>query len=186
MPAFAKSADFAIDKPAGKACPNLRDDFRCGIHQSLRDKGFPGCTVFDCFGAGQHLTQVTFAGRTWRSSPGTTRETVAVFPIMRALHELLYYMAEAIEVAPTDGLRSAYNRIEEITRQRAADLARVDTDALRGEINPLLLAASRAHRTPPGPDHRGAHLFGADLRGARLRNASLRGAVLIGADLRKA
>jgi hypothetical protein len=31
-PAFAKSSDFAIDKPAGRACPNLQDDFRCGIH----------------------------------------------------------------------------------------------------------------------------------------------------------
>ena len=68
-PAFAASADFAIDKPAGVACPNLADDFRCGIHAQLRDRGFPGCTVFDCFGAGQHITQGTFGGRTWRESP---------------------------------------------------------------------------------------------------------------------
>lgn len=186
MPAFTKSSDFAIDKPAGKACPNLRDDFRCGIHDKLRDKGFPGCTVFDCFGAGQQLTQVTFAGKTWTSSPETARGIGAVFPIMRALHELLYYLAEAIEVAPADGLRSAYNRISETTRLPAADLAHVDVDAVRGEINPLLTAASQARRTPPGPDHRGAQLFGADLRGANLRNASLRGALLIGADLRRA
>lgn len=67
-PAFAATADFAIDKPAGVPCPNLRDDFRCGIHARLRDRGFAGCTVFDCFGAGQQLTQVTFAGRPWRES----------------------------------------------------------------------------------------------------------------------
>ena len=30
--AFAASADFAIDKAAGQPCPNLRADFRCGIH----------------------------------------------------------------------------------------------------------------------------------------------------------
>ena len=29
---FSRSADFAIDKPAGEACPNLSADFRCGIH----------------------------------------------------------------------------------------------------------------------------------------------------------
>ena len=35
-PAFAASADFAIDKPAGHACPHLRDDALCGIHAELR------------------------------------------------------------------------------------------------------------------------------------------------------
>jgi uncharacterized membrane protein len=50
---FAASADFAIDKPAGAVCPNLEADFRCGIHARLRAEGFPGCTAYDCFGAGQ-------------------------------------------------------------------------------------------------------------------------------------
>nr|BFE68040.1 hypothetical protein GCM10020092_013410 [Actinoplanes digitatis] len=49
-PAFARSADFAIDKPAGRPCPNLAEDFRCGIHERLPEKGFRGCVVFDCFG----------------------------------------------------------------------------------------------------------------------------------------
>ena len=66
-PAFAASADFAIDKPAGHPCPNLQEeDFRCGIHDRLRERGFPGCTVFDCFGAGQQVAQVTFGGRDLR------------------------------------------------------------------------------------------------------------------------
>ena len=41
VPAFAASADFAIDKPAGVPCPNLQPDSRCGIHESLRPRGFP-------------------------------------------------------------------------------------------------------------------------------------------------
>ncbi len=52
---FAASADFAIDKDAGKPCENLQSDFRCGIHNSLRQRGFRGCTVYDCFGAGQKV-----------------------------------------------------------------------------------------------------------------------------------
>ena len=51
--AFTRSADFAFDKPAGDPCVNLLDDFRCDIHPDLRDRGFKGCTVFDCLGAGQ-------------------------------------------------------------------------------------------------------------------------------------
>jgi len=33
---------------------------RCGTHDALREQGFPGCDVFDCFGAGQHVVQVAF------------------------------------------------------------------------------------------------------------------------------
>src|SRR3954465_15143997 len=94
-PAFAASADFAIDKPAGRACPNLQDDFRCGIHAQLRERGFPGCTVFDCFGAGQQLTQTTFGGQSWREAPEPAASQFAVFPVMRQLHEMLWYLTEA-------------------------------------------------------------------------------------------
>ena len=86
MPAFAASADFAIDKPAGDPCPNLRADFRCGIHTELRDRGFPGCTVYDCFGAGQQIAQETFGGRDWRTHPELAAAMFASFGVMRELH----------------------------------------------------------------------------------------------------
>jgi len=56
---FAASSDFAMNKEAGKPCQNLREDFRCGVHSSLRERGFRGCTVYDCFGAGQKVSQMT-------------------------------------------------------------------------------------------------------------------------------
>ncbi len=88
-PAFAASTDFAIDKPAGQPCPNLRTEFGCSIHDSLRKRGFPGCVAFDCFGAGQQVVQVTFAGRTWRQDPEIAESMFAVFAVMRQLMELL-------------------------------------------------------------------------------------------------
>jgi hypothetical protein len=63
VPAFSASSDFAIDKAAGQPCPNLRADFACAIHDRLRQRGFPGCAVYDCFGAGQQVAQVTFNGQ---------------------------------------------------------------------------------------------------------------------------
>jgi len=39
-PAFERSSDFAIDKPAGRPCPHLQADSRCGIHPRLRGEGF--------------------------------------------------------------------------------------------------------------------------------------------------
>ena len=95
-PAFSVSADFAIDKPAGQPCPHLHASFRCGIHDGLRRQGFPGCAAYDCFGAGQRVSQVIFAGRDWRQNPQAAAQMFAVFAIMRQLHELLWYLTAAL------------------------------------------------------------------------------------------
>ncbi|MFE9634375.1 pentapeptide repeat-containing protein [Streptomyces sp. NPDC006463] len=190
---FAKSNDFAVDKPAGTPCKNLREDFRCGIHTRLRDSGFQGCTVFDCFGAGQQVSQVTFGGRDWRSDPGTARRMFDAFPVMRQLHELLFYLAEALtlpDAAPVHAqLRDALAETEAWTRAEAQALADLDVGALRQKINTLLLKTSELVRAKvPGrkKNHRGADLMGARLSGADLRGANLRGAYLIAADLSRA
>jgi uncharacterized protein YjbI with pentapeptide repeats len=190
---FAASADFAVDKPAGKACSNLQQDFRCGIHSELRQKGFSGCTVFDCFGAGQKVSQGTFGGRDWRADPATAKQMFAVFPVMRQLHELLWYLAEALTLAPAEPihpeLRKAFTATEQLTLGRPEELAGVDVAAHRSDVNVLLLRTSELVRAEvPGKkkDRRGADLIGAKLKGANLRGASLRGAYLIGADLRSA
>ncbi|MFF9896734.1 pentapeptide repeat-containing protein [Streptomyces longispororuber] len=187
---FSRSSDFPVNKSAGSPCGNLLDDFRCGIHERLRDKGYNGCTVFDCFGAGQKVSQVTFKGVSWREEPGSARAMYEVFFVVRHLQELLKYVAQALDLAAARPvhreLRSAYDRIDALTRDTAEVLLAVDVDALRGEVNPLLLRASELARAAvPGrkKDHRGAHLMGARLRGAKLRGASLRGALLIAADL---
>ncbi|OZM80334.1 pentapeptide repeat-containing protein [Pseudonocardia sp. MH-G8] len=186
---FAASADFAVDKPAGTPCRNLREDFRCGIHGQLRESGYPGCTVYDCFGAGQQVVQVTFGGRDWRRSPGEAAQMFAVFPVMRTLHELLRYLTEARalpQAAPLhDELDDALAATDRLTRLDPAGLAELDVEAHRREVSELLLRVSERAR-PQGRNHRGADLVGADLRGARLRGANLRGALLVGADLREA
>jgi hypothetical protein len=191
-PAFAKSSDFAFDKPAGKPCPHLLDDFRCGIHDRLPERGFGGCVAFDCFGAGQQLTQVTFGGRTWRSDPALAGPMFALLPVMRALHELMWYLTEALELAEARRLRpklsAALAETERLAGGTAEALAAIDLDAYRKKVNPLLQRASELARAGAGrrADHRGANLIGRRLRGADLRGASFRGALLIGADLREA
>jgi uncharacterized protein YjbI with pentapeptide repeats len=192
-PAFAASADFAIDKPAGRPCPNLREDFRCGIHDRLRSSGFPGCTVYDCFGAGQKTAQVTFGGRDWRANPDLAAPMFDAFTVQRHLHELLWYLTEALTLPaarPVLGdLRSAAARISAMTDLAPDALRALDVVALRRETGDLLLRASelaRAGLATKRNDRRGADLIGADLRNQDLRGASLRGALLIGADLRGA
>ncbi len=185
-PAFAASADFAIDKPAGVPCPELRADFGCGIHARLRERGFPGCEVFDCFGAGQQVTQVLFGGRTWRDDPGIAAGQFAALGVVRQLHEMLWHLAEAAtRTTPLQGeARALTRRIEALASAPSQEVRALDVGALRTEVGELLGRVSQAVRGSRAPDRRGADLAGRDLRRSRLRGAGLRGAVLLGADLR--
>ncbi|MEP7369752.1 MAG: pentapeptide repeat-containing protein [Dermatophilaceae bacterium] len=190
VPAFTVSSDFAITKKAGHACPNLAEDFGCGIHPRLREEGFAGCTVYDCFGAGQKVSQVTFGGKDWRRAPVVARAMFEVFPVVRALHELLWYLTEALTLLPTGSLhaelRLALERTQGLTSLDPDALSALDVGAHRAAVNVLLQRTSeqvRADVRRERRDLRGADLIGAKLGGADLRGASLRGAHLVGADL---
>ena len=190
VPAFSASADFAITKKAGQACPNLKPNFRCGIHTRLRGEGFRGCTVYDCFGAGQKVSQVTFGGADWREAPRTAKQMFEVFPIMRDLHELLWYLSEALTLQTTGplhaDLRLALAKTERLTYLSPDELTQLDLESHRQVVNALLLQTSelvRAEVRSEKKQLRGADLIGANLAGADLRGASLRGSYLIGADL---
>ncbi len=181
------------DRQAGRPCPKLLGDLRCGIHDGLREQGFPGCDVFDCFGAGQQVVQVTFAGRDWRDDPQTAEGVFEAFSVLRQLHELRWYLAECLDLLPEGLLREeVLRRQAEVERAASADAAVLvgfDAPALRRDVGELLGRVSEAVRADVprrGPDRRGADLIGARLRGSDLRGTSLRGAVLLGADLRGA
>jgi uncharacterized protein YjbI with pentapeptide repeats len=184
---LSKSADFAIDKPAGEPCPNLESDFRCRIHAELREQGFAGCVAYDCFGAGQHVVQGTFGGNDWRDKP----RILEVFGVMRQLHELMWLLTQALALPPARQLHAQLQQtLEETTRLTdgsAEALLKVDVAAYRERVNGMLRRASElARQHPVGKDYAGADLVGAKLSGADLRGASLRGALLIGANLRGA
>jgi uncharacterized protein YjbI with pentapeptide repeats len=197
---FAASADFAADKDAGQPCPNLRTDFRCGIHDSLRERGFKGCTVFDCFGAGQKVSQFTYKGQDWRQQPMSAKQMFEVFLIMRQLHELLWYLNEALTLEAArpihDRLRSALEQTEAMTRLGPDALMELDITIHQANINDLLLQTSEFVRDEAVRRHkpsrrrknygRGADLIGARMKEADLRGVNLRGAYLIAADLRGA
>lgn len=188
--AFTASADFAIDKAVGEPCRNLQDDFGCGIHARLRPEGFKGCTVYDCFGAGQRISQHTFGGVNWRQAPETSTDMFALLPIVSQLHELLWYLDEAAR-RTDDPLRTELLDAAALTDRLAAgspaELLGLDVAAHRSTINELLLRVSDHVRDGTrGADHRGADLIGARLAHADLSGASLRGAYLIAADLRGA
>ncbi len=116
-----------------------------------------------------------------------------VFPVMRQLHELLWYLTAALELpaaAEVHGeLRQAVAATRELTQRPAEALLRLEAGEHWQQANALLVRASELARGQvPGPrrEARGADLIGARLAAADLRGANLRGARLVGADLSRA
>jgi hypothetical protein len=186
--AFARSADFPVDKAAGDPCVNLDAE------------GFVGCTVFDCFGAGQKVSTQTFGGVSWREDATVRERMFAVFPLMRRLHELLWYLDVALALPGAgaellDALRVRFDAVHALTLSEADHILAADVDGEYALSRPLLIAASAAARAGLGRPRAGrgrrtlgpgADLVGASLAGSDLRGGDLRGALLIAADLRRA
>lgn len=200
--AFARSADFAFSKDAGDECRNLTAEYRCQIHSTLRADGFKGCTVFDCHGAGQKVTQTNFAGASWRESPVVSEGMFSVFRVVRQLHEMLWYLAVARRFAG-DGdersvVESTYAAVAAHSVLAGDRILALDLDEVRDRVNAVLRgvsdgvrmsargerATSLPRRLAPGASLIGANLAAQDLRGADLRGALLIAANLDGADLR--
>ncbi|MDQ0771243.1 hypothetical protein QF031_003992 [Pseudarthrobacter defluvii] len=197
---FTRSADFAIDKPPATPCPNLAGDFSCTIHDRLRPRGFAGCTGFDCFGAGQAVSQGLFHGTSWRESPETAADMFAAFRVLRQLHEMLWHLtqAEAKAYSPetADDVHCLAARVREVAEGNLEEVLAADVGTLHGQVGEALRWVSEEVRAGyfcdgwPGDGMRNtplapvADLAGANLRGLALCGADLRGACLIAADLR--
>ncbi|MFJ8459363.1 pentapeptide repeat-containing protein [Lysinibacillus xylanilyticus] len=194
------SSDFAINKAAGTPCPNLQSDFSCQIHSKLRDQGFKGCTVFDCLGAGQKVSQTTFHGQDWRQSPEISEKMFRVFPIMEQLYEMIAYVAEAlshkVDSSLFNKLRLQLEQLQRATELEADALLAIEIPNYRLPVNILLLETSEQIRqslivkmkekNARKYDNRGVDWMGKNLKRKDLRATNLRGAYLIAANFEHA
>ncbi|MGV3464920.1 MAG: pentapeptide repeat-containing protein [Heyndrickxia sp.] len=188
---YAKSADFAFDKDSGTPCKNLLPNFQCQIHKELRGKGFRGCAAYECFGAGQKVSQFTYKGNSWQNDPAQAKEMFDVFPITQQLHEMLWYLHQAINMDATKSIRgelqSIFEETEQLTRQSPEFILKINVHEHRSKVNELLVRSSELVRGKTLNKKKIQYdLIGAKLTGADLKGASLRGVLLIAADLRKA
>lgn len=135
-PSFEASEDFAFDKPAGTRCPNLQRDHRCAIHAELTVRGFSGCAIYDCHGAGQRATRA-FSGEHQES------ERNEAFLVLRAVCELLWLATEAVKLCPgtaadvARGLEERIRHLDAIAGLGDAALFEVDLKPHRDEVQRL-------------------------------------------------
>jgi len=180
---FRPSHGFAFAKDAGEPCRNLDAAYGCSIHASLRESGMVGCTTYECFGAGQHVSQVVYAGASWRGSPDGGAEMFEVFGVVQRLHEMLVLLDQASALAPDQRLTVLRARVAGHTTGSPEEILETELDRLAALVGEALREVSRSVRGD-GPTYAGHDLAGRDLRATDLTAADLRGALLIAADLR--
>jgi len=147
-PAFDRSPAFAIDKAAGAPCQNLDACGGCVIHADRASRGFSGCISYDCFGAGQRVTQQMFDGRSWLTQPELLPAMSAAFLAMRRVHELLLLLNEAgnlpLDPAQCDARTALLSELQPADDWTPDTLAAAPLDAIAARTG-AFLRSLRSH-----------------------------------------
>ncbi len=140
---FDACEDFAVAKGADTACPHLAADCRCRIHDALEARGFRGCAIFDCYGAGQRATRFDVADPALRNE---------AFRALRVLHELLFLLTEARKLPAAAAVRPALadeiERLDALAASTPRALAALDVRPRVTDTHALLRRIGRLHRAP--------------------------------------
>jgi hypothetical protein len=131
---------FGVDKPAHTPCVHLNGVQRCSIHAARKTNGYPACEGFDCYGAGQWITQRLFGGAKWTDSSDLAEQMFAAYR-----HWAPRFAAAALIEAALphvrDGARSSLAALmSQLTSDETADRLTPDTSRLHRET----LAAIRS------------------------------------------
>lgn len=139
---FSKMDGFPEDKVAGKPCIKLQRDYRCKIHHELEKRNMKGCIGYDCFGAGQHVTQFIYKGETWQSSKEQSTQIFDVFIKIFQLYQIRYFLEESMTIVSAKQLWSDIEKLLyenkilcELTPQ---EIINIDVDSYRNKVNKLL------------------------------------------------
>ncbi|HEX5419817.1 MAG TPA: hypothetical protein VFY39_07440 [Gammaproteobacteria bacterium] len=136
VPAFYAVQGFGFDKPAHTPCLHLTGAGRCTIHAELSSRGFSGCRAFDCYGAGQRVTQEIFPGISWRASDEAAADIFSAYTCLFALHRLMALLATAEAALPppfTSQMSSMRRQLDELCRAKGRSPASLDLGRLERE-----------------------------------------------------
>lgn len=139
---FSKIDGFPENKPEGKPCMHLQKDFKCKIHKELEKNKLKGCIGYDCFGAGQHVTQSVYFGQTWQNTPEKAKEIFDVFIVVFQLYQIRYFLLESMLILPAQTLKKDIKALieenEMICNCKPQDTLVFDIEDYRTRANVLL------------------------------------------------
>ncbi|MES0882099.1 hypothetical protein [Roseibium sp. SCP14] len=145
--AFDKSESFAIDKAAGEVCPNLNDHMECRVFKDRERLGFRGCITYNCYGAGQRVTQDIFKGKTWRQNPAIKNRMGEALSVLRRIHEQLSLLSMASKMPLKANERSTLQTLEKnlmpVPNWTEDELANYPIDRMTKDVSAFLLGLRR-------------------------------------------
>lgn len=200
-----KTDGFPENKQAGVPCKNLMIDFRCEIHGLLTAKKMKGCLAYDCFGAGQKVTQSYYDNENWRTNPDKADEIFRIFMKVVQLHQIAWYLLEALSFVKEEGLKADIEALiaenTQMTAGTAAEFLAIDIANYKMRADQILKKVSvqlatgtfeqTGHKDFFGKNFKQANLDGKDFSMALMIAANLKGCSLkktnfLGADMRDA
>jgi|SRR5271168_1639861 len=135
---------FRVDKSAETPCAHLDAGHRCSIHGSRQIHGYTACEGFDCFGAGQWITQSLFGGSQWTASRDHARQMFAAYRHWAPRFEAAALLEAALPHVRDDARSSLTAMMTALTSGERADLPRpTDAGRLRRETLALIRSALR-------------------------------------------
>jgi hypothetical protein len=139
--AFDQGDYFGFSKNANEPCRHLGATNRCAIHASLLRRGHAGCARYDCYGAGQRVTQL-FPNQTWRDGPETARRMFRVFIALQELNELRALLHTAAGLAlpePSAAERTTLlSQLDTVSRASASEISALDPASHRARVHAFL------------------------------------------------
>ncbi|WP_220472489.1 pentapeptide repeat-containing protein [Tomitella gaofuii] len=174
----------------GESTSAITADHSCRIHDSLHGHGYSGCAAFDCFGAGQAVSE----SADHRGCQTDPRRVADQFAAARHAREMLWHLREAGALTYDPDMAERIDGLVVAVAGLAASAAHPgEVETLRPYVRALLADVSAEFRArydatgePAGEGLApGADLAGRDLTRDRLCGADLSGALLIASDLRR-
>lgn len=159
---FSKMDGFPENKPSGKSCMNLQKDFLCKIHDSLVQYKMKGCIGYDCFGAGQYVTQSIYKNNTWQDNKEKSQEIFDVFVVVFHLYQIRYFLLEANSLISSKKFRTEIEKYIDqnirICNQSPSKILSFNLDEYRENANKVLKKASLSLRELLNSDKKRFHI----------------------------
>lgn len=124
---------FRVDKPAETPCIHLNMLHRCSIHAKRQTHGYPACVSFDCFGAGQWVTQHLFGGAEWTDSPDLASQMFAAYRHWLPRFQAAAMIEAALPHVRNDARSSLAALMTELTSNESSNHHTTDGRRLRLE-----------------------------------------------------
>jgi len=188
---FSKMDGFPKDKVSGQPCVNLLKDYRCKIHSQLEKQNMKGCIGYDCFGAGQQVTQVIYQGQTWNDIPNQSTEIFDVFIMVFQLYQIRYYLIEAMTLISAKPLEQSIKCLIEENIKMCHDhpqsILSLDLEQYRHRANHILKQVCKLLQQSIHSENKKvpANLLGGNFKGQDMSGADLSTKLLIAANFEK-